>query len=73
MAVVEAQLSGYVPVGVLFDAGHVGVLDRAAEVFKLQLQAWRFLYARGAGGEGGGGRSLGVSVVIREMWLCVND
>lgn len=44
VTVVKAQLSGYIPVGVLFDDGHVRVLDRAAEVFKLQLQTWSFLY-----------------------------
>lgn len=43
MAVVEAQLSGYVPVGVVFDGGHVGVLNGAAEMVELQLQTGRFL------------------------------
>ena len=43
VAVVVSQLPGYVPVSVLLDGGHVGELDGAAEVTKLQLQTGRFL------------------------------
>lgn len=50
VAVVKAQLSGYVPVGVLLDAAHVRVLDGAAEVFELQLQTWCFLSTQRAKG-----------------------
>lgn len=45
VAVVEAQLPGYVTVGVLLDGRHVGELDRVTEVIKLQLQARGFLWA----------------------------
>jgi hypothetical protein len=47
VAVVEAQLPGYVTVGVLLDGRHVGELDRVTEVIKLQLQARGFLRAHG--------------------------
>lgn len=50
VAVVKAQFSGYVPVGVLLDAAHVRVLDGAAEVFELQLQTWCFLSTQRAKG-----------------------
>lgn len=67
VAVVEAQLSGYIPVGVVFDDGHVRVLDWAAKVFKLQLETRSFLYIERAKG------SFRGIMVIREMCLCVNE
>lgn len=67
VAVVKAQLSGYIPVGVLFDDGHVRVLDWAAKVFKLQLQTWSFLYMQRAKG------SFRGITLIREMSPRVND
>lgn len=67
VAVVKAQLSGYIPVGLLFDDGHVGVLDWAAKVFKLQLQTWGFLYMHRAKGSFRGIK------VIRKMSPHVND
>lgn len=43
VAVIEAQLSGNVPVSMVLDDGHIRVFHRAAEVVKLQLQTRGFL------------------------------
>lgn len=44
VAVIKAKLSGYIPVCVFLNDGHIRVLDRAAEMIKLQLQTGGFLY-----------------------------
>lgn len=46
VAIVEAQLPGYIPIGVLLDGRHVGELYWVTEVVKLQLQARGFLWAQ---------------------------
>lgn len=45
VAVIKAKLSGYVPVCMVFNDGHIRVLDRATEVVKLQLQTRGFLHS----------------------------
>lgn len=49
MAVIKAELSGYIPVGVVLDDGHIRVLDGAAEMVKLQLQTRGFLESKRKG------------------------
>lgn len=44
VAVIKAKLSGYVPVCMVLNGGHVRELDRTAEMVKLQLKAGGFLY-----------------------------
>lgn len=44
VAVIKAKLSGYVPVCMVFNGGHIRVLDRATEMVKLQLQTRGFLH-----------------------------
>lgn len=43
VAVIKAKLSGYIPVCVVLDDGHIGELDRATEMVKLELQTRCFL------------------------------
>lgn len=42
-AVIKAELSGYIPVGVILDDGHIGELDWRTKMVKLQLQTRGFL------------------------------
>lgn len=44
MAVIKAKLSGYIPVCMVFNNGHIRVLHRATEMVKLQLQTRGFLH-----------------------------
>lgn len=61
VAVIETQLSGYIPVGVLLHVRHIWKLDGRAELFKLQLQTRGFLHER-RGWEGE--RSLGGGITV---------
>jgi len=50
VAVIKAKLSGYIPVSMLLNDGHIRVLDRATELVELQLQARGFLCESGRRG-----------------------
>lgn len=44
VAVIKAKLSGYIPVCMVLNGGHIRELDWATEMVKLQLQTWGFLH-----------------------------
>lgn len=68
VAVIKAKLSGYVPVCVVLNGGHIRVLDRATEMIKLQLQTRGFLHVFRACVEKE--RSFKVIYLIKERCLC---
>lgn len=66
VAVIKAKLSGYIPVCMVLNDGHIRELDRATEMVKLQLKTGGFLHVqRGLEGE----RSFKVFTVIKERCL----
>lgn len=44
VAVIKAKLSGYIPVCVIFNDGHIRVFDGATEMVKLELQTRGLLH-----------------------------
>lgn len=68
VAVIKAKLSGYIPVCVIFNDGHIRVFDGATEMVKLELQTrgllhcWRKQWKRK--------RSFKVITAIKERCLC---
>lgn len=46
MAIIKAKLSGYIPVCLVLNGGHIREFDRATEMVKLQLQTRGFLHVQ---------------------------
>lgn len=69
MAVIKAKLSGYIPVCMVLNGGHIRELDRATEMVKLQLKTRGFLHVQKVVQ---GERSFKVFTVMKKD-VCVNE